>query len=222
MQKAATMQEFTGSAEQELPVTDTRSITAAIPAKSTGSVRSTGRIHAAEATSSLVLDSVPRSSTVTETSLVDPAAASVVPGTARSLERTHDLMSLHALRLRDSSADSLRVVIRPGPGMQLALDLQLRDGGGIDVQASLSRGDYDFLNAHWPELQQQLESRGVRLAPLSGLEHSAASNPDHSDRRTRQEESEPAEILPELPLVTAVAASAQPARLAARGWQTWA
>ena len=113
------------------------------------------------------------------------------------------------------------MVIRPGPGMQLALDLHMRDSG-IEVQASLNRGDYDFLNTHWPELQQQLETRGVRLAPLNHPTQSGANGFEHAERRARKEERTPAEILAELPLVTPASSSAKPARLAARGWQSWA
>ena len=36
-------------------------------------------------------------------------------------------------------------------------------------------GPQQALNQHWPELQQRLEQRGIRLAPLAGQENAAAS-----------------------------------------------
>ena len=82
-----------------------------------------------------------------------------------SLERTHDLVALHALRVSNTGIESLRVVIEPGNGT--CLSLELRQGpGGIEAQAVLLHGDCDFLNQNWPHLQQRLESRGVHLASL--------------------------------------------------------
>jgi len=83
-----------------------------------------------------------------------------------SLEKTHDLVASHALRLSHSEGnESLRVVIEPGGGTRLSLELRLHNGE-IEAQALLHRGDYDFLNSHWAELQQRLEQRGVHLAAL--------------------------------------------------------
>ncbi len=95
---------------------------------------------------------------------------------ARALDRTHELVSLHALRLVDAKADLLQVVLKPGEGTKLSLQLRQRDGGGIEAQAVLQAGDFAHLKQHWPELQQRLEQRGIKLAPLTSDENSAAGS----------------------------------------------
>ncbi len=224
MQKAAEMQQTTGSKEQELPGTSTSSSAEATPA-SLG--KSTKAFAPSEQTESVLMTAGPQRTT----SLADLSASEEVVstqpvnGAARSLERTHDLVSLHALRLRDSSDDSLRVMIRPGPGTQLSLDLHLRDGGGVEVRALLNRGDYAFLNSHWADLQHQLETRGVRLSDLSHSEQSASSQGFEHPRRRQNPNEEPAsEALASLPFVNATPA-VKP-RLAplptTPGWNYWA
>lgn len=84
---------------------------------------------------------------------------------ARTLDRTHDMMVLHATRLVESTSNSLSVVIKPAVGMELSLELRQRSEG-IEAQATVTRGDHQFLSQHWPELQQRLEQRGIKLAPL--------------------------------------------------------
>jgi hypothetical protein len=142
----------------------------------------------------------------------------------RSLERAHDLMSLHAFRLRDSGADSLQVVLKPGPGMQLSLNLQMREGT-VEMTATLHRGDHDFLSRHWSELQQQLEQRGVRLAPLHYSDQAAGGDRSlyqQPDRRHTAEDAVPPEPITEFALagVLKPAAATQTATL--RGWESWA
>ena len=70
------------------------------------------------------------------------------------------------MRVNDVGTDSLQVVIKPGAGTQLSLELR-QHGGGVEVQAALQQGDFKHLSQHWPELQQRLEQRGIRLAPLT-------------------------------------------------------
>jgi hypothetical protein len=96
---------------------------------------------------------------------------SVVEMRQVALERTHDMVAMHALRLTQSSGDTMRVVIEPGGGTRLSLELRFNNGG-VEAQATLHRGDFEFLNQHWTELQQRLEPRGVHLG---ALENSGAS-----------------------------------------------
>ena len=42
----------------------------------------------------------------------------------RALDRTHDMVALHALRLVESKADVLSVMIKPAVGMELSLELR--------------------------------------------------------------------------------------------------
>jgi hypothetical protein len=142
-------------------------------------------------------------------------------GNTQALERTHDLVAAHALRVSDVGTDSLQVVIKPGGGTQLSLELRQRGGGGVEVQAALQQGDFKNLSQHWPELQQRLEQRGIRLASLTD-DGSLANN----DSGTfKQNQNQPGEALAELGLATRTSGSfTQPTSRvkAAAGWETWA
>jgi hypothetical protein len=133
-------------------------------------------------------------------------------------------MSLHAFRLRDSGADSLQVVIKPGTGLQLSLNLQLR-GGNVEMRATLHRGDFDFLSRHWSQLQQQLESRGIRLAPLTRGDEMAGGNnhpfqnPEHSPAG---KDATPAGELAEIALTSSLKPAVAPKPRTLRGWESWA
>jgi hypothetical protein len=145
------------------------------------------------------------------------------------LERTQAIVALLTVRLRDSGADELRVVIKPDADLQLSLNLRQRDGG-VEVQAVLDRGNFDLLNRHWPELQQQLEARGVRVAPLSCAEHAFGGGSEgfrqpttphgqhHAGDDTDPTET-PAVLIPGLPTATATASASA---TLARNWETWA
>lgn len=101
----------------------------------------------------------------------------------RTVERTHEMVSLHALRLIESQADSLQVVIKPGGGTELSLELRHRNGT-LEAAAILQSGDYQLLNQHWPELQQKLEQRGIKLAPLGS--EAGFGTPDQGNFSRRQ------------------------------------
>ena len=141
-------------------------------------------------------------------------------GNAQALERTHDLVAAHALRVSDVGTDSLQVVIKPGAGTQLSLELRQR-GGGVEVQAALQQGDFKNLSQHWPELQQRLEQRGIRLAPLT--DDGPLANSDSGT--FKQNQNQPGEALAELGLATPMTGTfTQPTSRvkAAAGWETWA
>ncbi|HEX7569380.1 MAG TPA: hypothetical protein VF492_02640 [Verrucomicrobiae bacterium] len=157
------------------------------------------------------------------------AISNVSDHAARALDRTHELVSLHALRLVDAKADLLQVVLKPGEGTKLSLQLRQRDDGGIEAQAVLQAGDFAHLKQHWPELQQRLEQRGIKLAPLTSDENSAAGSGSQGFQNQRNQ---PAA---REPLFTGAVAGFglakgmtvrldEPVVLAAGsgGWQTWA
>lgn len=113
-----------------------------------------------------------------------------VPANPAYVERTREMISLQAVQLQTADTDEMRVVIKPDAGLQLSLNLHQR-GDRVEVLAVLDRGNFDLLNQHWPELQQQLESRGVRVAPLAnadsflgggsaGFRQSTASHGQHA------------------------------------------
>jgi hypothetical protein len=141
-------------------------------------------------------------------------------GNAQALERTHDLVAAHALRVSDVGTDSLQVVIKPGAGTQLSLELRQR-GGGVEVQAALQQGDFKNLSQHWPELQQRLEQRGIRLGSLT--DDGSLANSDSG--AFKQNRNQPGAALAELGLATPTTGSfTQPTSRvkAAAGWETWA
>lgn len=163
-------------------------------------------------------DSQAAASTAISTSSSDDARL-------RSLERTHDLVAMHALHMTRSGNETLRVVIEPGAGTRLSLELRFSNGG-IEAQALLHRGDFEFLNGHWAELQQRLESRGVHLA---ALEYPTSSTTDqrHSQQAGRRFGDEPPtrSAFAELALDGSMKDSpaARPGRLRTYdGWETWA
>jgi hypothetical protein len=164
-------------------------------------------------------------------SLLDKVESAPAPGAhavesaspLRSLERTQELMSLQAVRLRESGAESLQVVLQPGPGTQLSLSLKLRDGQ-VEMSAALNRGDYDLLSRHWPELQQQLETRGIRLAALTcdpSLSGEAGLF-QQPDRHEAGEEAVPADGLVDAALVSHLKSTPASPGSVRRGWETWA
>jgi hypothetical protein len=144
------------------------------------------------------------------------------------LERTQGMMTLQAVRLRESGTDELRVVIKPDTGTQLSLNLRQRDGV-VEVQAVLDRGNFDQLSRHWPELQQQLEARGVRVAPLSSAENNFGGGSEGFRQPTTPhgqpagDDAElaimPVKLVPGLPTATATASASTSL---ARNWETWA
>jgi hypothetical protein len=147
------------------------------------------------------------------------------------LERTQGMVTLQAVRLRESGTDELRVVIKPDVGTQLSLNLRQRDGV-VEVQAVLDRGNFDQLSRHWPELQQQLEARGVRVAPLSSAENTFGGGsegfrqpttphgqPAGDDADAGSAPARPVALVPGLATATATASASTSL---ARNWETWA
>jgi hypothetical protein len=140
---------------------------------------------------------------------------------SRALERVQDMVVLHAARLSDSGNDLLQVVIKPGAGTQLSLELRQR-GDGVEAQAVLQRGDFEHLKQQWPALQQQLEQRGIRLAPLATAGNFAGNGENNFQQK--QNQSTELDSFPMLAEVAPAGSFAQStARTGAhRGWETWA
>jgi hypothetical protein len=149
----------------------------------------------------------------------NPVAAGLV---SQTMERMHELVALHAMRLTSTGTSTLHVVIKPDTGTQLSLELRQR-GNGVEAQAVLQQGDFGHLNQHWAQLQQHLEQRGIRLAPLGGENNFTGNGSgtfqDKPGRRSTEMDaagSFPETVLAALPGVS----NTQPA--ARRGWETWA
>jgi hypothetical protein len=158
---------------------------------------------------------------------VTAAAANSPTLDVRVLERTHDIVALHAMRLNDTNSDSLHVMVKPGAGIQLSLELR-QSARGIEVHASLHKGDFEQLKQHWPDLQQRLEARGVRLGSLTTAENfTSGSHQQFQQSKQQSPNQDPlyAGAFAEFALAGSMteAPGARAARATAyRGWETWA
>jgi hypothetical protein len=142
---------------------------------------------------------------------------------ARALERVQDMIVQHATRLSDLGYDLLQVVVKPGAGTQLSLELRQR-GDGVEAQAVLQRGDFNHLNQQWPALQQQLEQRGIRLAPLIA-DGNFAGGGENNFQHNKNQPAEPDVFPAGIFAGTATAGSVAQATVGAgthRGWESWA
>lgn len=141
---------------------------------------------------------------------------------SQALERMHDLVAVHALRLGDiGNGSSLQVVIKPGAGTQMSLELR-QHGGGIEAQAALQQGNFKHLSQHWPELQQRLEQRGIRLAPLTD---EGAFNRNSGSGTSKEKQQPSGEGTTGLAFATPETATFTPRSARVKvpaGWETWA
>ena len=152
---------------------------------------------------------------------VAPASSSGID--SRVLESTHDIVALHAMRLNETGSDSLRVVVKPGDGIQLSLELR-QSARGIEVSAELHKGDFQQLNQHWSDLQQRLEARGVRVGTLTTAENYTGAHQqfNQSKQQSTNQDSLQAGAFAEFALsgsVTRSARSPTPLTPFYRGWE---
>jgi len=133
------------------------------------------------------------------------------------------MMAMHAMRLVESKSDVLSVVIKPTVDTEMSLELHLHPEG-IEARATLTRGDHEFLNQHWPELQQRLEQRGIKLAPLGGeADFSAGGNNQFHHQQTSQEEAaQKASAFAEFAAVGTNGGASARLAVVHDGWESWA
>jgi hypothetical protein len=221
MNKETNTNNVAGPAEQVLPGKDTPAISGKGPAAHGTMVMPFSSVAV---TSDAAANSLITGQTVSATGSSDGPliTSNIIDLPARALERTHDMIALHGLRLLEIKSDSLQLVIKPGAGIQLSLELRQR-GDGIEAQAILQQGDFNQLNEHWAELQQRLEQRGIRLAPLTGDENVAPFGGNdqfqqqQQQRPSREQDPLAAGAFAEFAMIAPPASAASQ-----RGWQTWA
>ena len=159
-----------------------------------------------------------------------------------ALDCARELISAATLRLRGIGTDQLNVVIKPDAGTQLSLNLKVSPGNSpdaaardsfaanprVEVQAVLDRGNFNFLSRHWPDLQQQLQAQGVRVAALAcsndfggGSEgfRQPTPPPGHQDQEDADSAVSPVTLIPNLPTATATASASISS---SRRLETWA
>jgi hypothetical protein len=138
----------------------------------------------------------------------------------QALERTHELVASHAMRLENADSDTLTVVLKPEAGTRISLELR-QNSEGIQAQAALQQGDYQHLNQNWSDLQQRLDQRGIRLGPL--LDQGSFGN--SSNEQSKPQSNQPAEAFAGSEFAgVRTSAKMNPAVRAktAAGWETWA
>ena len=225
MKMAEKLNESTGSTEQNLPVNPVSIAGEDLPDHNTRSFDVREHAERTEFSSLPVSSAGARASAPVQ---VSPAAISAAGRTNEIpavVQRAAELVSQHALQLREAGAESLRVVVKPDAHLQISLDLH-QGQDGIHVQATLHQGNFDLLNRHWQELQQQMEARGIRLANLATQDNAAHTGQQHSQQsrhEPRGEEAIRTGTSVGLAFAGALAApEMKPAPAARRGWESWA
>jgi len=218
MKKAEKMIKSAELTQQNLPGEASASAT---PQKTPGKLASPAQ------TSSLLAPNITANPNPAASEPTSAAPATSGPAVeSRLLEQTREMIVSHAVRLHQSGTDTLRVVIQPGGGVELALELrQLNDG--IQAQAVLHRGDFQQLSEHWSELQQRLAPTGVQLSALQPPASTAGTGqqfPTPERHRSHQQQS-PRNAIAEAAFGGAMTEPPAPRRVRAktyRGWESWA
>jgi len=220
-----------GAGEKVLPGDTVPGARANILSVRGGSLSVQARVEPAEGNAAPALapqtSAVPSGKPAVEVSVM----ANVSNLRSQALDRTHDLVMQQTLRLVEAKSDSLRVVLMPEAGTKLSLELRQR-GDGVEVQAMLQSGDWENLKQHWPELQERLELRGIKLGPLSN-EGNQGNSTLWSGHQGSKHQPEPlaeresllsAELAGFAPVSVRNNLPAEPAIPAGlvRGWQMWA
>lgn len=84
------------------------------------------------------------------------------PVSEPAVERVARALMDGVAHLRHVDRESVVVRITPQPGTELSLRVELRDGG-VSAHLQLDRGDRQFVDTHWQELQRRMAEQGVQL-----------------------------------------------------------
>ncbi len=103
----------------------------------------------------------PRPAETAQTTSAAPERESSV----ETVERLQRTFGDEVVRVKHNSEKSVSVVLRPQPGLQVTLHLQLLHGR-VQASAELQEGSWAALSSDWGNLQKRLEDQGISLAPL--------------------------------------------------------
>lgn len=95
----------------------------------------------------------------------DPAPQRVESTAPRPATRLQELMTDEAMVMQRFRTGSMTAVLRPDPSSELRVELRRRSGG-IEIRATVERGDSQAIAEGWSGLQQQLRSQGIELLSL--------------------------------------------------------
>lgn len=158
---------------------------------------------------------------------------------ARTVEQLSGLVMRETAVLKQHTPDSMAVVLRPDANTELFLHLTQRDGQ-IEASVRCERGNFDQINALWPQLQESLAGQKVRLAPLQESTEpqrdpqgasGSTMNFSESEQRSRRQsmpENDSTSDRPSSAPPTTVSLHPERRRSGTRptasrpGWETWA
>jgi hypothetical protein len=168
------------------------------------------------------------------------ASESREPIPVKSIQAVHLVESIRTevATLRQRNDTTISVVLRPDSGTQLSLDISISRDGSVHAQARCERGDFQTLQAQWPQLQQSLAAHGIRIADLASnnnpqqQNHSSAGGFQNFDRGQNPQQQSSRDLpsfenqfaaKTKIPLANPQS-QPQPAThvTATRRWQSWA
>gem|GEM_PF-1459823 len=170
--------------------------------------------------------SAPAPTATPETATPQRTSAAALQLLFHALERTEDIVQLHAGRLRQSGTDQLHVVIKPGAGVQLSMTLR-QEGDRVQAEVWMHRGDLEFFQRHWRELQERCEARGIQLGDLQRHPDFQSHQQRHGYRPPAGDWADPLMAGAFAEFALAGSLTEPPARRSLRsarhrGWETWA
>jgi hypothetical protein len=109
------------------------------------------------------------------------APAETIP--VKSLAAVHLVESIRTevAHLRQIGQATMSLVLKPDNGTEIKVDVSIARDGTIQAQARCDRGDFQTLNAQWPQLQQSLAAHGIQMTNLSntGNQNHNSSSENH-------------------------------------------
>lgn len=142
-------------------------------------------------------------------------------GMSELLERTERLISVASAQVRQTDASSVSLTLKPEAGVELSLQLRLRNGS-VEAQAQVSAGEFTALQSEWPQLQERLAQQGIHLAPLEQSQNSAnPGNAGHRWKPPQREALEPRSFPIAVSTTQQTAANTQN-QSRHDGWEVWA
>jgi hypothetical protein len=87
--------------------------------------------------------------------------------------------------LRQVGQSGMSLVLKPDTGTELKIQVSIGRDGSIQAQAHCARGDFQALNAQWPQLQQSLAAHGIQMTNLSntGNQNQNQAQQQHSSEQ---------------------------------------
>ena len=115
-----------------------------------------------------------------------PESREVIPVKSIQAAQLVESIRTEVATLRQRNDNTITVVLRPDSGTQLSVNLSIARDGSVHAQARCERGDFQSLQAQWPQLQQSLAAHGIRIADLSNQNQNGAQQHNQSSANAFQ------------------------------------